>query len=273
MIETDKEIILLETECCIHLPTKEVKRKITDKISEKILVFIDVLQTEAEERILNDIDEKERIYQEMLNLELRRVHKMFSSNQSVNLRKLCQRNNIANECDAVKELEELASEFVRHQSPKDCESVLCNDKFVTNVSDDDDEEPLCMLIESENDEEETMANLQCTNTISMKNAKCFCFECVLKYISDNGDRKRKYMNIFKIFKYVLMLPSTQVKCERDFSRMKLIKTRLRSNLSETSLQNLLLISAESELFHQVSLEQIIDDLVAQSRKLALHMWL
>lgn len=58
-----------------------------------------------------------------------------------------------------------------------------------------------------------------------------------------------------------MLPSTQVKCERDFSKLKLIKNRLRSTLTEKSLENVMIISTQSNMFKNVDLDQIINELI------------
>lgn len=165
----------------------------------------------------------------------------------------------------------LAFQFLQHQNRNNCESVLIDNNLVTNNDEDDSDDLLFMVIDNENDVEETTANLRVMHTISMKSKKCFCFECVLKYINANEVRKHEYKNISKIYKYILMLPSTQVKCERDFSRLKLLKTRVRTSLNETSLENLMLISLESEMFNRISIEEIIDDLFATSPKMALYV--
>lgn len=264
LLENDSEIALLDIKCCIALPTKEVIQQITEKLTETFETFIRALQSEAEKRILNDIDETDSIYQEMFDLDPQRV----LNNPSVKLCKLCAVNNITNEL-ATNELKELASEFLSY---KNSESFLYNWQLVENDS-DDDEDTLRIVIDTESEAQETSADLGCVKSVSTKNGKCSCFECILKYIYTAEDRKEKYKNISKIYKYVLTLPSTQVKCERDFSRMKLLKTRLRTNLSETSLENFLLISTESELFDQINLEEIIDDLIANSPQLALYVGL
>lgn len=80
-----------------------------------------------------------------------------------------------------------------------------------------------------------------------------------------------YANILKIYKYVATLPSTQEKCERDFSKLKLTKTRLRSSLCEESLENLIIISTESGMFQNVNLDDVVDEIVASSSRVSAYM--
>lgn len=44
-----------------------------------------------------------------------------------------------------------------------------------------------------------------------------------------------YSNLYLAYKYVLTLPSTQVTCERLFSQLQNIKTRLFSQLTDSKL--------------------------------------
>lgn len=55
-----------------------------------------------------------------------------------------------------------------------------------------------------------------------------------------------FTNLYLVYKYILILSCTQVHCEQSFSKLKIIKTRLRSSLSQELLQPLLLISIESD---------------------------
>ena len=51
-----------------------------------------------------------------------------------------------------------------------------------------------------------------------------------------------FSNISKLIKMSLVIPLSSVECERCFSRLKIIKTRLRNLLEEPNLSDLLLIS-------------------------------
>lgn len=219
---------------------------------------------------MNDTEHAESVYQEMFDLDPLRAHAKFSKNECVKLSRLCEINSIENEFDVQNELKALSLEFMEHQSRENHKSVF-SDNSITDEPDDDSNAPLPMLIESEHDEEElTMdsSNLM-SHKISIKNEKCSCFQCVLKYINANEDRKKKYKNVCIIYRYVLMPPCTQVKCERDFSGMKFVKTRLRSSLNDISLENLMILYTESNLFNHISLDEIVDEYIATSPQVSL----
>jgi hypothetical protein len=48
------------------------------------------------------------------------------------------------------------------------------------------------------------------------------------------------------YKYVLTLPSTQVTCERSFSQLKNIKTRICSQLTDSKLEAFMMMGVEKE---------------------------
>lgn len=95
-------------------------------------------------------------------------------------------------------------------------------------------------------------------------------QCILDFLRKD-DRMTKYENIHKLYKFVATLPSTQVKCERDFSKMKIVKTRLRSTLNDESLENLMIIATESNMFKTIDLNDIVRALINSSEKLGLYM--
>jgi len=50
-----------------------------------------------------------------------------------------------------------------------------------------------------------------------------------------------------LYKYVLLLPSTQVTCERVFSKLKLFKSKLRSTINQEHLTPLMLMNVEKDI--------------------------
>ena len=54
-----------------------------------------------------------------------------------------------------------------------------------------------------------------------------------------------YPNCYKLFYYLLLFPLSTACIEILFSKMKLIKTCLRNNLSQSTLENLLFIATEA----------------------------
>lgn len=65
----------------------------------------------------------------------------------------------------------------------------------------------------------------------------------------------KFTNLYLTYKFILFLSCTQVHYERSFSKLKIIKTKLISSISQELLEPLLLISIESDKVRD--LEEII----------------
>lgn len=79
-----------------------------------------------------------------------------------------------------------------------------------------------------------------------------CVPCTFKMLYTFNLHSASYSNLYLLYKYTLTLACTQVYCERSFSKLKIIKTRLRSSLSQQNLNDLLLISIENDLIPKVS---------------------
>lgn len=268
LLNNDEEIKSLDCDCYISLPTEDEKQKKINRITNSFHDFIERLQHEIDERILSQFDDSESIHHEILYLNPQSTVETFLTDENcVSLRKLCEINKISDENAAKDELKKFNSEFIQYLNRSELVSVLNDNNDLQNGS--ADEEELTLLIESESDAEETLADLKSVRVHSMNKNKCSCFECILEYISSKEDRLTKYGHIFKLYKYVATLPSTQVKCERDFSKLKLTKNRLRSSLGEKSLENLMLISAESKMFKKINLNNVIDEIIASSTRLSL----
>lgn len=73
-----------------------------------------------------------------------------------------------------------------------------------------------------------------------------------------------FHNLFTVYKYVLLLPSTQVTRERVFSKLKLVKSKIRSTISQQHLSPLMLMAIEKDI--KIQKTKIIDT-VAQSSKI------
>lgn len=161
------------------------------------------------------------------------------------------------------------TDFLSDFNTRNCESFL-NDIYYDD--DDDGDGQLCLLIENENDLNEAAPMIENRNVKlkSMHGKLCSCLYCILHYFNES-DRKIKYGNIYQLYKYVATLPSTQVKCERDFSKMKIIKSRLRSSLGDEKLESLVIISTESDMFQNIDLEDVLNEVIASSDKILLNM--
>jgi DNA polymerase I-like protein with 3'-5' exonuclease and polymerase domains len=56
----------------------------------------------------------------------------------------------------------------------------------------------------------------------------------------------------------LTLLVTKVIYERTFSKLKLIITRLRSNLNQENLESLLLMSVKKELLYEIDVSEVVN---------------
>jgi len=74
----------------------------------------------------------------------------------------------------------------------------------------------------------------------------------------------QYPELSKVYKFLLTIPLTQVSCERAFSELKLIKSKLRSSLTNENLESLLVMHSEADILNSIDSDTVIDYL-CQSR--------
>ena len=96
-----------------------------------------------------------------------------------------------------------------------------------------------------------------------------CFTCAYKVLHQYSLNSTAYSELYTVYHFLLTLAITQVKCERSFSKLKLIKTRLRSSLSQENLESLILMSLETDILNRVSLDKVVDMLASTSTELKL----
>ncbi|GBL92030.1 hypothetical protein AVEN_102585-1 [Araneus ventricosus] len=94
-----------------------------------------------------------------------------------------------------------------------------------------------------------------------------CPSCVLKILASNRLYGKAYDNLYELYKVVCTLSVTQVHCERTFSKLKIIKNRLRNSLSAENLESYVLLSIEKELLDNLDGEKIIDRFAETSSEL------
>ncbi|WOG95836.1 hypothetical protein DCAR_0415165 [Daucus carota subsp. sativus] len=85
---------------------------------------------------------------------------------------------------------------------------------------------------------------------------------VLNYLSSSL-RQINYPNAWIAYRIVVTIPVTVVEAERTFSRLKLIKSYLRSSMSQDRLNGLALLSIESEMADSLNYDKIIERFVSQ----------
>ena len=96
-----------------------------------------------------------------------------------------------------------------------------------------------------------------------------CFTCAYKVLHQYSLNSTAYSELYTltVYHFLLTLAITQVECERSFSKLMLIKTRLRSSLSQENLNSLMLMSVESDILRKVSLDKVVDKLASTSKQL------
>ncbi len=66
-----------------------------------------------------------------------------------------------------------------------------------------------------------------------------------------------YGNLTKLVKIALTLPLTSTSAERTFSKLKLIKSRLRTTMQQERLRSLMLMSIEDDLLEQLDVDNLV----------------
>ncbi|KAK9691121.1 hypothetical protein RND81_09G177100 [Saponaria officinalis] len=75
-----------------------------------------------------------------------------------------------------------------------------------------------------------------------------------------------YPNASIAYRIFLIVPVTVASAERSFSKLKLIKTYLRSSMSEERLNGLAMLSIEKELLENIDVDDIINDFASQNAR-------
>mmetsp|Transcript_9253 Transcript_9253/g.16768 ORF Transcript_9253/g.16768 Transcript_9253/m.16768 type:complete len:133 (+) Transcript_9253:345-743(+) len=98
---------------------------------------------------------------------------------------------------------------------------------------------------------------------------------VLKYMNDSSvgegnvsstPRKEQYPKFYKALVFAATIAFTSASSERSFSKLKWVKTRLRSTMTDERLSSLMIMTCELDLMDRISNEQIIDSFIAIPRQ-------
>lgn len=81
------------------------------------------------------------------------------------------------------------------------------------------------------------------------------------------DNKDSFRDVVKLYKYVLSLPCTEVKCERDFSHLRYVKTYNRSLMNDQSLENEMLLLLNKDVLMNLNFDDVINKICLISKKL------
>lgn len=168
------------------------------------------------------------------------------------------------------ELKDFASNFDRFKKLDDL-------TFATELI---EEEPIMKPVDSDvdsdgddeycDDEDEYCEQIKSRKCISGKPCNV-CLKCCFDFLSKINLHVSAYSNLYYAYEYIMTLPCTQVKCERCFSKLKIIKSRLRSALKQYLCEALLLMNVERELSFQLDIDKIVNSIGNSSIELKRHL--
>ncbi len=75
-----------------------------------------------------------------------------------------------------------------------------------------------------------------------------CISCAFKTLYMLNMHAASYTSLYVAYKCAMTLSCTQVSCERVFSKLKIVKSRLRARISQPNLESLIIISSEEKNF-------------------------
>ena len=75
-----------------------------------------------------------------------------------------------------------------------------------------------------------------------------------------------FPNAIIAYRVLLTIPVTVASAERSFSKLKLLKSYLRSTMSQERLNGLALIAIENDILESVNYEMLIDNFATKNAK-------
>jgi riboflavin synthase alpha subunit len=75
-----------------------------------------------------------------------------------------------------------------------------------------------------------------------------------------------YPNAIIAYRILLTIPVTVASAERSFSKLKLLKSYLRSTMTQERLNGLALIALENDVFEKINYEDIIEDFISRNTR-------
>ena len=80
---------------------------------------------------------------------------------------------------------------------------------------------------------------------------------VLQLLRQTG-LHRAYSELYQLYRLFATLPITSAFCERSFSKLTIVKNKLRSTVVQHRLENLMILFVENDLTDQLNFESVID---------------
>lgn len=141
------------------------------------------------------------------------------------------------------------------------------------LTSDDDNEPHSaehQLLDEPEDTETLIEHLISRADKCDSKRKCSrCLVCALELLHKLELQGSMFTSLYTAYKFVLTLSCTQVSCERVFSILKIVKNRLRSQLSQDILESLMLFYVNRDF--DFDYERVIDDVASTSNHLSRYL--
>jgi hypothetical protein len=85
---------------------------------------------------------------------------------------------------------------------------------------------------------------------------------IMQFLKEHGC----FPNAAIAYRILLTIPVTVASAERSFSKLKLLKTYLRSTMTQERLNDLAIIALESRILEKIDYEHIIEDFISKNTK-------
>jgi hypothetical protein len=85
---------------------------------------------------------------------------------------------------------------------------------------------------------------------------------ILRFLTEHGC----FPNAAIAYRVLLTIPVTVAIAERSFSKLKLLKTYLRSTMTQERLNDLAIIALEGKMLEKIDYEHIIEDFISKNTK-------
>ncbi|KAL7301030.1 hypothetical protein TKK_0006302 [Trichogramma kaykai] len=122
--------------------------------------------------------------------------------------------------------------------------------------------------EEEEEDEEQLLNSKAENKNKTKHESCKnCCVCTYRLLKKYNFLTGAFPKLSVAYRYILTLSFSQVACERSFSHLKNIKTRLRNSKNQDKLETFMLMAIEGDILEQLEVDNVIDELADKSSTL------
>ncbi|XP_025192029.1 protein FAM200B-like [Melanaphis sacchari] len=83
-----------------------------------------------------------------------------------------------------------------------------------------------------------------------------CEEWIQWLTNNNSDRTAIFNNFFKAIKSFVVIPVTSCSCERSFSKLSIVKSKLRSTMGQDRLDGLLTMFIEQDMAYNINVDEL-----------------